>query len=309
MEKRICLVSCSGGKDSTATLLLALERMEHVEAVFADTGNEHRLTYEYLDYLEQKLKIHIRRLKADFSKQIERHRQYIKDHWEAEGINPEKVEQAVNANFPTGNPFLDLAVWKGRFPSSQARFCTEELKIKPLTEYALSLVEKGWFVESWQGVRAEESPSRANLPEREMLADGIEAVRPIHKWSVKQVFDYHREKGIEPNPLYKMGMKRVGCMPCIHSGKKELAEIALRFPEVIDRIESWEKHVVQVSKWDCSTFFPAEGCTNEEAYESGNIRKVVQWAKGLEPVFFKDFIERERESQKDSCSSEYGLCE
>jgi len=266
MEKRICLVSCSGGKDSTATLLLALEKMENVEAVFADTGNEHRLTYEYLDYLEQKLKIRIRRIKADFSKKIERHHQYI-------------------------------------------RFCTEELKIKPLTEYALSLVEKGWFVESWQGVRAEESPSRANLPEREMLADGIEAVRPIHKWSVKQVFDYHREKGIEPNPLYKMGMKRVGCMPCIHSRKQELAEIALRFPEVIDRIESWEKHVGQVSKRDFSTFFPAEGHTNKEAYESGNIRKVVQWAKGAEPVFFKDFWKSEEDLSKNSCSSEYGLCE
>lgn len=44
----IKLVSISGGKDSTATLLLALERhpKEEVMAVFADTGNEHPTTLE-----------------------------------------------------------------------------------------------------------------------------------------------------------------------------------------------------------------------------------------------------------------------
>ncbi len=308
MEKRMCLVSCSGGKDSTATLLLALERMENVEAIFADTGNEHRLTYAYLLYLEEKLGISIRRVRADFTRQIDHHRKYIKDHWESEGVSPEKVERAVEASYPTGNPYLDLSIWKGRFPSSKNKYCTEELKIKPMTEYALSLVEKGWFVESWQGVRAEESPDRAEYPEREMLTEGIEAVRPIHKWTVKQVFDYHKEKGIEPNPLYKMGMKRVGCMPCIYSGKQEIDEIALRFPEVIDRIEEWETHVLRISKQDCSTFFPSDGCTNEESYSLGNIRETVRWARGDVPGLFRDFLENERETRKNSCSSSYGLC-
>ncbi|MGA4815516.1 phosphoadenosine phosphosulfate reductase family protein [Pseudomonas aeruginosa] len=39
----------SGGKDSTALLLLAIERgAEDLQAVFADTGHEHPQTYEYI---------------------------------------------------------------------------------------------------------------------------------------------------------------------------------------------------------------------------------------------------------------------
>lgn len=53
--KTIHVVSVSGGKDSLATVLIALERCGHASVVpiFCDTGNEHEETYAYLDYLEQ----------------------------------------------------------------------------------------------------------------------------------------------------------------------------------------------------------------------------------------------------------------
>jgi len=75
----IAIVSVSGGKDSTATALLAIEKhsAENCRFVFADTGNEHELTMEYVNhYLPETLGIRIDTVRADFSSQIVRKREY-----------------------------------------------------------------------------------------------------------------------------------------------------------------------------------------------------------------------------------------
>ena len=306
--KKVTLVSVSGGKDSTATLLLALEREREVQGIFADTGNEHPLTYQYLEYLEKTLGITFHRVKADFSKHIETQRRFILEKWPSQGVPEEKVKRAANAMVPTGIPFLDLCLWKGRFPANMSRFCTTELKTIPLTAFSLSLVEKGYYVESWQGIRKDESRKRATYPERESLHPGIEVYRPILDWKVEDVFSFLKLKGIKPNPLYMNGQTRVGCMPCINTRKDALRHIALRFPEVIDRIEEWEKLVGNASKRDSSTFFCAE-TENEIAYQEGNIRKKISWAIGKRPSLFLDFYEKELEKEMEGCSSSFGLCE
>ena len=49
----------------TALLLLAIERQaENMQAVFADTGNEHDLTYEYVRYLAEATGVPIRWVRA-----------------------------------------------------------------------------------------------------------------------------------------------------------------------------------------------------------------------------------------------------
>ncbi len=66
----IYVVSLSGGKDSTATALVALELhgREDCGFVFADTGNEHQATYDYaLVYLSGALGITVDVVRADFS--------------------------------------------------------------------------------------------------------------------------------------------------------------------------------------------------------------------------------------------------
>lgn len=55
---RLAIVSVSGGKDSSATALQAIEQRGHenVRLVFADTGHEHPATVEYaLEYLPRRL--------------------------------------------------------------------------------------------------------------------------------------------------------------------------------------------------------------------------------------------------------------
>lgn len=53
------LISLSGGKDSTALALLAIETKapdDVLDFVFCDTGNEHPITYAYVEYLDQRLR-------------------------------------------------------------------------------------------------------------------------------------------------------------------------------------------------------------------------------------------------------------
>jgi 3'-phosphoadenosine 5'-phosphosulfate sulfotransferase (PAPS reductase)/FAD synthetase len=306
----IRLVSVSGGKDSTATLLLAMERHPHDEiyAVFADTGNEIESTYEYVDYLEQKTGIKIKRVKADFSDRWQRRIEYVRDKWPEKGVSHEVVERAlaVLEKGPTGIPFLDLCILKGRFPSRMAQFCTQELKVIPITEYTLDLIDEFGAVESWQGVRAEESLNRAKLPEREDKGGGLTIYRPIHKWTVADVFAMHKKHGVEPNPLYMQGMKRVGCMPCINCIKGELLELSKRFPEHVDRIDAWEKMVSSCARHGSATFFAIDG-DNETAYERGNIHKQVEWSQTLRGGKKIDLFAIFEEPA--ACSSAYGLCE
>jgi 3'-phosphoadenosine 5'-phosphosulfate sulfotransferase (PAPS reductase)/FAD synthetase len=316
-KSQIRLVSVSGGKDSTATLLLAMERHPHdeIRAAFADTGNEHESTYEYVDYLEQVTGIKIHRVKADFSDRWQRRIEYVRDKWPEKGVPFEIVQQAlvVLERGPTGIPFLDLCILKGRFPSRMAQFCTPELKVFPITEYTLDLIDEFGAVESWQGVRAEESPNRAKLPEREDKGGGLTIYRPIHKWTVADVFAIHKKHGIEPNPLYMQGMNRVGCMPCVNCAKGELLEISKRFPEHIERIAEWEQAVARASRRRATTFFhkgPVESpgdMTPTDIMAAGNIKRMVEWSQTLRGGKKIDLFAIFEEPS--ACSSAYGLCE
>jgi len=310
MRDIIHLVSCSGGKDSTATLLLALKQFpDRTAAVFADTGNEHEATYEYLIYLEQKLGIKITRLKQDFSDWWWRRHAYVRDKWPAKGVSAERIERvlAFYRRGPSGNPYLDLCCIKGMFPSRTKQFCTQYLKTEPLTEYALDLVDTfDCDIWSWQGVRRDESQNRRNAKGFEEIGAGLFAYRPIAGWTAQETVDFVRSCGLKLNPLYAQGMTRVGCMPCINANKEELAEIARRFPEHIDRIAEWERLVNGVSKAGDASFFPSPDRDNRGALRGREVRSVVRWAqtfrggKTHNPVW---------DEPAPACSSNYGLCE
>ncbi|MFP1742479.1 phosphoadenosine phosphosulfate reductase family protein [Lonsdalea quercina] len=293
-------ISLSGGKDSLAQWLLAIEAGVERITSFADTGHEHPATMEYLDYLEQKLGT-IRRVKADFTRQIEGKRKFIAEKWPESlvdecGFTPERaaeiIARALETLRPTGIPFLDLCMWKSRFPSTKALFCTFELKHEPIKAQIVDpLIAAGHRVISWQGVRAQESPSRARLP---MWEDGFDIgprlaiYRPILKWTHDEVFALAKRHGIKPNPLYQQGCSRVGCMPCIHARKSELAEIFRRWPEEIARVAEWERIVAACSRRQNSTFFPsfqdpmrAERRIECVTVESHGIESYRDWALTL----------------------------
>ncbi len=311
------VVSCSGGKDSTATLLYALETApkEQIFPVFADTGNEHEIVYDYLDYLEDALGIVIKRLRRDFSKEWEHRRQWLmtdaprKGNARIEPHTEEKIAKvsAVFERGPTGNPYLDLCIIKGRFPSRRAQFCTQLLKIEPMVEYQLTFLDDPvWSaVWSWQGIRRDEGGRRAYCKEFEEVGGNLYINRPIARWTAMDCFEAMTACGVDPNPLYALGCDRVGCMPCINSGKADILNIAKRFPQHIDRLAEWEQAVAKANWPGASSFFPAPEDGRAERV-GRNIAQVVRWAhttRGGKQIDLLAAIPSE------ACSSSYGLCE
>lgn len=311
------IASISGGKDSTALLILAkLERGVDIQAVFADTGHEHPLTYEYLEYLDKVLGP-IQTVRADFTRQIMNKREFIKRKWAEDGVPKKKIEDALAVLYPTGNPFLDLCLWKSRFPSTRARFCSQELKHEPIRALIEPWIADGETVISWQGVRADESLSRANLDIVDDPEPGLITYRPLIRYTAQEVFDLHRKHGIQWNPLYEQGCGRVGCMPCIHARKGEIKEIANRWPEVIDRVYEWERRVSYASKRGSSTFYNKSNAvakTEDELsnmnYKTHGIHQIVDWAKTTRGGQQYDlFAINPSPEELEMCSSIYGLCE
>lgn len=312
-ELALPVVSLSGGKDSLATALLAIERhgRDRVRLQYADTGNEHPLVEEYVyEYLPDALGVTIETVRADFSKEIERKRTYIDTVWRDEGVAEDTIKTALEFLVPTGIPFLDLCVWKGRFPSRRAQFCTQELKTRPLTRALFDIARStNLYVENWQGVRRDESSARKNALVWEDGDCGLWIHRPIATWTAQDTFDIARRHGIKSNPLYSFGCTRVGCMMCINTSKSEISNVQSRWPFVIEKIEKWEFIVRKCSKRQLATFFffdSKEGRTDIEHYQANNIRQAVAWSqtsRGGQQFDLEHFMPR------SECSSQYGLCE
>lgn len=360
------VISISSGKDSDATLKLALNRCPpgSVTAIICDTDNEHGAVWRHVEYLEGLHNIKITVLKADFASLFHGKRQFIaRDQrtrreydtvpvFEADGKTPvwkrdgrgnivmkdikkggkvvgqapvqktKKVgggrcvrwtnkakRRALAGLHPTGNAFLDLCMLKGRFPSRKAQFCTEELKRNMAVAFQIELIDQGYSVISWQGVRRDESEARKDAKKIERIGPKLWAFRPIVEWTANDCFDYIASQGARPNSLYLQGMNRVGCMPCINASKDEIREISVRFHEHLERIDAWEQKVSQCSKRGFSTFFhKVDDLTGSPAqiFNRSKIEQVIQWSRtsrgGRQKNMFADFI------QPEECASSYGLC-
>lgn len=232
------------------------------------------------------------------------------------------IDRAVAALQPSGNAFLDMSMIHGRFPSSRVRFCTEDLKLKPMMAVKQPYLREGVSIVEWIGVRADESPARAKKQpfERMRHSSGASQILylPIFRATAADVFQISARHGLAPNPLYLEGMRRVGCGPCIGCDKAELAITSQRHPEAIDRIRSWEPRVGAVSRGSytlgepISTFFAAPMVPGRQGDETrAQIDKAVDWAtgrvSGQEGLFDEATLHVGNDPFR--CASAYGLCE
>ena len=300
------IVSWSGGKDSQAVLNYVVEKYgtKNLIVIFCDTGWEHELTYKHVKEICDILGVQLTILKSKKYKGFE-----------------------------------DLSKKKGRVPSSQARFCTQELKVKPMIDFILSLKEN---VVIYQGIRSDESENRSkmqkecrqfkyyfepygydkkgepkfhNYRKKDVIewcknySDDI--IRPIFNWTAIETINFVLSKGQSLNPLYYKGAKRVGCYPCIMCTKGEIKNIIEEDPEYLKRIEDLEDLTE-------STFFPPEYIpdrykrkTDSKGNKICTIKDVVRYIKDKNATgdLFAEIEKEEQESSGRRCMSIYNICE
>lgn len=322
------LVQYSGGKDSQAALIWAVNKYgsKNVTAIFCDTEWEHKATYKHIKETCRNLGVKLIILKS-------------------------KV-----------GGMIGLAKMKKRFPSSQARFCTEHLKVIPFIDYVIDNCKDILVV---QGIRADESIKRSKMQSqctlfkyyfepyiknsiivehleasnrkltkrqeakfikaKKRLAEGKEdpkyhtyrkkeviefskkyatdIIRPHFDKSSQYVIDFIIDNGQLPNPLYYMGVKRVGCWPCIMFGHNEMLQIIRRNPERIDEIAAIE--IETGSSFFSPDYIPKYACSmvDKNGKKYPNIKDIEKYimAKNATLNMFEDAV--------ISCSSYYHLCE
>lgn len=197
--RHICLIS--GGKDSTA---LALYMRDHypeldMEYVFCDTQKELPETYEFLTRIEAYLGKNIVRLCAD-----ENDRGF--DH--------------------------HLKIYGGFLPSPSMRWCTKNLKIKPLERYIGDEPAKMYI-----GLRADEH-REGYVSTR----DNIEPVFPfkddgIEKPDVVRILE---DSGVGLPDYYKW-RTRSGCYFCFFQRKSEWVGLLEEHPDLFEKAKEYEK--------------------------------------------------------------------
>ena len=155
---------------------------------------------------------------------------------------PETVEFAASQGveiIKKGGDFFQ-AVEKAGPPGKDHRWCCKLLKLQPLKIYLAGL---GPCV-TIQGNRWYESRNRSDLDETSQNpANPLQLnVSPIRNWRALEVFLYLWWREAPMNPLYEMGLERVGCYLCPAVLESEYEGLREMHPELTDR---WDEFLIR----------------------------------------------------------------
>ena len=309
------VIGFSGGKDSVATWLhLTRElKLPNVICVFADTGHEAPELHLYLDYLEEECGCDLYRITGSMQQ-----------------LNKSLKHEPIT--------MTKLAAHKKRFPSPTARFCTTELKLKPVRSflddvYGRPYRYRPYFIADGKlvrpsslriinvsGVRADESAKRAKM-DAFIFDEFMQTDRwlPLLQWTALDTFGCHDRHEVRPNPLYQKGCSRVGCYPCIMSNKSELANLS-RYTDAMERLGAMEREATilsgrppdhpPMSFFGCKTAprrYSSQTCPNTgKPYPLAD--DVKRWALSDDPNPDQQTLGLDDDISAPTCLSVYGLC-
>ncbi|UCG70721.1 MAG: phosphoadenosine phosphosulfate reductase family protein, partial [Thermoplasmata archaeon] len=175
-EEEEMAVSFSGGKDSLATLLLALDAGLKPKVLFVDTGLEFE---ETISYVKEMAEYYGLKLQMESAKDV---------FWR---------------DAPNFGP-----------PGKDFRWCCKTCKLGPTVRLIKRHYPEG--VVSLIGQRAYESEQRAKKGRRwrNPWVHGQLGVSPIQDWTALHVWLYIFQRGTPYNVWYDRGLERIGCWLC-----------------------------------------------------------------------------------------------
>lgn len=231
------VVSLSGGKDSTAMLLMMVERGMRVdEIMFADTGMDFPEMEKHIEKVEEVVGIPITRIKHP------RGFEYLMfDHLISKG----KREGERGYGWARPN----------------ARWCTSKLKTELIAKH-FSDLRKTRNVIQYVGIAADET--RRCRDER----------YPLVEWGVTEAdaLRYCYEKGFDWGGLYGM-FNRVSCWCCPLQSLSELRTLRKNFPDLWARLLEMDARSFNTFRIDCS----AEQLEQRFAYEDKQLVINLEW--------------------------------
>lgn len=201
------IVCFSGGKDSTAMLLMMIDKGIHIdEILFCDTGLEFPEMYEHIKKIQEYIGLPITILKSEYS-----YEHMMFEHEKKRGKNK-------------GQKGYD---WAG----PRYRWCTRYLKEDVMKKYK-KVKYKDEEITEYIGIA---------FDELNRVKDDKNLKYPLVEWKIieKMALDYCYSKGFDWNGLYEK-FDRVSCWCCPLQPLKSLRTLYKEFPELWKKLKEWD---------------------------------------------------------------------
>jgi len=227
------VLGISGGRDSAALAVYMRQTYpeREIDYFFTDTGKELPEVYEFLGKLEGFLGKPVLRLNPD--------RDF--DFW--------------------------LKQYNNFLPSAQARWCTRQLKLRPLEQWIQPDLEAGKTVYTYVAIRSDEEYREGYKGKNE----NIITVLPFKEVGIDKqgVMDILESSGLGL-PKYYEWRSRSGCTFCFFQQKIEWVRLKERHPEAFEEAKSYEKTAIEHG----SPFTWAEGESLEQLTQPERVAQI-----------------------------------